>query len=152
MSTIISGTTGVSMVQDGIVTDAKLSLSANSQEIKDALNATGTAPIYGVRAWVNFDATRNAAGGTDSANTNRFIRASGNVASVLKNGTGDYTITFTTAMPDANYLIIFNTIANRGAGVHGGYTPVAGSVRVANQIPASSAFEDVTYCDVMIIR
>jgi hypothetical protein len=31
------------------------------------------------------------------------IRASGNVSSVTKNGTGDYTVNFTTAMPDANY-------------------------------------------------
>jgi hypothetical protein len=34
------------------------------------------------------------------------IRGSGNVASVYKNGTGDYTVTFTTAMPDTNYSMI----------------------------------------------
>lgn len=45
------------------------------------------------RAWVNFN-------GTTSPGT---IRASFNVGSVTKNGTGDYTINFTTAMPDANY-------------------------------------------------
>jgi hypothetical protein len=32
------------------------------------------------------------------------IRASGNVSSITDNGTGDYTINFTTAMPDANYV------------------------------------------------
>jgi hypothetical protein len=66
---------------------------------------SGTAPIYGCRAWVNFDATRDSSGATTAANTNRFIRASGNVTSVLKNATGDYTITFTTALPDANYAV-----------------------------------------------
>jgi hypothetical protein len=35
------------------------------------------------------------------------IRASGNVSSITDNGTGDYTINFTNAMPDANYAIMF---------------------------------------------
>jgi hypothetical protein len=63
------------------------------------------APVYGCRAWVNFDGTKDTTGATSTANTNRLIRASGNVTSVLRNGTGDYTITFTTAMPDANYAV-----------------------------------------------
>jgi hypothetical protein len=37
------------------------------------------------------------------------IRASGNVSSITDNGTGDYTINFTTAMPDANYCAIGTT-------------------------------------------
>ena len=48
------------------------------------------------RAWVNFD-------GTGTTGTNQTIRASFNVSSVYKNGTGDYTVNFTTAMPDVNY-------------------------------------------------
>jgi hypothetical protein len=31
------------------------------------------------------------------------IRASGNVSSITDNATGDYTVNFATAMPDANY-------------------------------------------------
>ena len=31
------------------------------------------------------------------------IRASGNVSSITDNGVGDYTVNFTTGMPDANY-------------------------------------------------
>jgi hypothetical protein len=57
---------------------------------------TGSAPYYGARAWVNFD-------GTTSPPT---VRASGNVSSVTKNSTGNYTINFTTAMPDTNYAVI----------------------------------------------
>ncbi len=65
---------------------------------------TGSAPIYGCRAWVNFDGTRNEADtGASTNGANVKIRASGNVSSVLKNAVGDYTVTFTTAMPDANY-------------------------------------------------
>jgi hypothetical protein len=56
---------------------------------------TGTAPLYAARAWVNFDGT-----GTPA------IRASGNVSSITDNGTADYTVNFTTAMPDANYGIL----------------------------------------------
>jgi hypothetical protein len=54
------------------------------------------ATAYGCRAWVNFNGTTNVGG-------NCTIRASGNVSSVADNGTGDYTVNFTTAMPDANY-------------------------------------------------
>jgi hypothetical protein len=65
-------------------------------QVKTATNASGSAPVYACRAWVNFDGL-NGAGDT--------IRASGNVSSVARNGTGDYTVNFTTAMPDANYAI-----------------------------------------------
>jgi hypothetical protein len=34
------------------------------------------------------------------------IRASGNVSSITDNGAGDYTVNFTTAMPDANYSLV----------------------------------------------
>jgi hypothetical protein len=50
------------------------------------------ATAYGCRAWVNFNGT-----GTPA------IRASGNVSSITDNGTGNYTVNFTTAMPDVNY-------------------------------------------------
>jgi hypothetical protein len=53
---------------------------------------TGSAPSYTCRAWVNFNGTGTVA-----------IRASGNVSSITDNGTGDYTVNFTTAMPDTNY-------------------------------------------------
>jgi hypothetical protein len=50
------------------------------------------ATAYGCRAWVNFNGTGTVA-----------IRGSGNVSSITDNGTGDYTINLTTAMPDVNY-------------------------------------------------
>ena len=62
-------------------------------------------PQFMCRAWVNFDGTRDTTGTASTANTNRLIRGSGNVSSVLRNGAGDYTINFTTAMPDANYCV-----------------------------------------------
>jgi hypothetical protein len=65
-------------------------------------NQTGTAPIYGVRAWVVFN-------GTGTTGSSQFIDGSGNVTSVVKNGTGEYTITFTTALPNADYVCIGST-------------------------------------------
>ena len=62
--------------------------------LRSAFNATGSAPVYACRAWVNFNGTGTVA-----------IRASGNVSSITDNGTGDYTINFATAMPDANYAV-----------------------------------------------
>ena len=50
---------------------------------------------YKCRAWVNFNGQGTVA-----------IRASGNVSSLTDNGTGDYTVNFTTAMPDVNYSIV----------------------------------------------
>jgi hypothetical protein len=44
------------------------------------------------------------------------IRASGNVSSITDNGTGDYTVNFTTAMPDANYAVAFSS-ESTGLGV-----------------------------------
>ena len=52
-------------------------------------------PNYACRAWVNFDGTGTVA-----------IRSSGNVSSITDNGTGDYTVNFTTAMPDRNYSVV----------------------------------------------
>lgn len=51
------------------------------------------ATAYGCRAWVKF------AGGSGS------INGSGNVSSVTRNSTGNYTVNFTTAMPDTNYAV-----------------------------------------------
>ena len=55
-------------------------------------NASGSAPVYACRAWVNFNGTGTVA-----------IRDSGNVSSITDYGTGDYKVNFSTAMPDANY-------------------------------------------------
>jgi hypothetical protein len=57
--------------------------------------ASGSAPSYSARAWVNFNGTGTVA-----------IRASGNVSSITDNGTGRYTVNFTTAMADANYATL----------------------------------------------
>jgi len=54
------------------------------------------------KAWVNFDGTFGTSPFTIG---NGGIRNSFNVSSVTDNGTGDYTVTFTTAMANANYAV-----------------------------------------------
>jgi hypothetical protein len=63
---------------------------------------TGFTNIPGqARAWVNFNGTGTVA-----------IRAQYNVSSITDNGTGNYTVNFTTAMPDANYAVAGNCKEN----------------------------------------
>jgi hypothetical protein len=72
-----------------------VSFSANESNVKTAINASGSAPIYACRAWAHFDGT-----GTPA------ISSSGNVSSITDNGTGNHTVNLTTAMPDANYCAL----------------------------------------------
>lgn len=64
-------------------------------------NVAGTASVPvdtvingSAKAWVNFNGTGTVA-----------IRASFNVSSITDNGTGNYTVNFTTALADANYSV-----------------------------------------------
>lgn len=91
----------------------------------------GTAPGYQCRAWVNFNGTGTVA-----------IRASGNVSSITDNGTGNYTVNFTTAMPDTNY-----------ATVGTGYTSSAGLPAFTNATRAVVAFSNTSSsCRIQLYR
>jgi hypothetical protein len=106
------------------------------------------ATAYGCRAWVNFNGTGTVA-----------IRASGNVTSITDNGTGDYTVNFTNAMPDANYAYSLST--RHQSGVSRGIvigssntTPQVGSFRIEAYDFVGGAFtlRDVDYLNVVIFR
>lgn len=106
---------------------------ANDSRAKTALNAGGTAPIYACRAWVNFDGT-----GT------RAIRASGNVSSITDNGTGQYTVNFTTNMKDSNFA---TTLGNSRlyVGFHG--AEAARFLSVVGQNTSSVLISYILYSD-----
>jgi len=115
--------------------------------IPDVLNASGSAPMYAARAWVNFNGT-----GTPS------IRAGGNVSSITDNGRGDYTINFATALPDANYAIAgFATYPFSGdvlglVSYGNDFAPASGSVRIKTGDTASSNLRDSEFVNVAIFR
>jgi hypothetical protein len=67
----------------------------------DTIKNTSNVEVYTAKAWVNFNGTGTVA-----------IRESGNVTSVVDNGTGYYTVNFTTAMTDANYSAVANATSN----------------------------------------
>jgi len=95
------------------------------------------------RAWVNFD----------GVNAGK-IRAAYNVSSVTKNGTGDYTVNFTTALVDANYATFFSTTQTGGGGPVfvqvTGVAPTTTSVRGATG--DTTGLKDVAYNYVSIFR
>jgi hypothetical protein len=64
-------------------------------------NPVGNAPLFGVRAWVNFNGR--------TTNGTCTIRSSGNVSSVVRTNTGKYTVNFTTPMQGLNYMAICNS-------------------------------------------
>lgn len=73
--------------------------------ISKILEASLESGLYIAKAWVSFNGTGTVA-----------IRASGNVSSITDNGTGSYTVNFTTAMPDANYGVCCTGGAQSGSG------------------------------------
>jgi hypothetical protein len=83
------------------------------------------ATAYGCRAWVNFNGTGTVA-----------IRASGNVSSITDNGTGDYTVNFSTAMPDTNYSVATSTAGNTNAYLR----QVTSNITVASAVRINTFF------------
>jgi hypothetical protein len=100
---------------------------------------------YKCRAWVNFNGV-----GTVS------IREAGNVSSITDNGTGDYTVNFTTAMVDSNYstLGMGSVAANTGKIVlyQTATAQTASLVRVINDIASNITPQDCSIINVAIFR
>jgi hypothetical protein len=88
--------------------------------------------VGAAKAWVNFNGTGTVA-----------IRASFNVSSITDNGTGDYTVNFTTAMVDANFAGVYN---NAGAARYVSFfsqTTTTLRVQTANAAPSLFDTADV---------
>jgi len=96
-----SGTWGISITGNAAT-------ATTASEATKLSTASGSAPSYSARAWVNFD-------GTTSPGT---IRASGNVSSVTRSATGVYVVNFTNALPDANFCVVASSPAgNNGSNI-----------------------------------
>ena len=104
-----------------ILSDASANLQFNS-------GYGSVATAYGCRAWVNFNGTGTVA-----------IRGSANVTSITDNGVGDYTVNFTNAMPDANYVVTATPTLSPGNGTT--IPSFAYGIQAAAEIaPTASAF------------
>lgn len=131
----VSGSGATWTIDNSVVTPAKLSGGQS-----------GSAPAFASRAWVNFQGT-----GTVT------VRASGNCSSITDNGTGDYTMNFTTAMADTNYALAgFAGTSGAGTGIlvvcytnTSAYNTGSMRFRTNNQVPAN---EDAEYCNVTVMR
>jgi hypothetical protein len=141
---LADGSVTTAKIADGSVTTPKLA-DANITAPKLDGAQSGSAPVFGVRAWVSFNGTGAVA-----------VRASGNVSSIITdNGTGDYTVNFTTAMSDTNYAVVASA-----AGV-GSSDPAAwinnavyttSSVRISTGSSATGSFADASIVNIMVIR
>lgn len=109
--------------------DASANLNPVTKQQLDATNS--------IKAWVNFNGGKNTSGVLDVGgvvtNTSRLIRSSLNIASVVRNGVGSYTINFTTPLVDANYLII-------GSGSYGSQLSGIAVISVFPDVDASGNY------------
>lgn len=90
-------------------------------------------PSMPIRAAVNFNGT-----GAVGAQT---LRSQFNVSSVMKTATGKYTINFTTAMPDANYIVSAAGMRNSSGDISNGL--IAGNSTYGNSV--STTFVNVEF-------
>lgn len=118
-------------------------------------NASGTGQpdmVGAAKAWVNFNGTGVVA-----------IRANFNVSSITDNGTGDYTVNFTSALADANYTAVGSISGNIGVRP-GGFigvatfgpggteaAPTATALRISTMDGSNSIF-DPKYVNVSFFR
>ena len=149
MPVVIDGTNGITtpdLESTGPVVGTTGTFSGNVTLGTSVLTTpTGSAPSYTCRAWVNFNGTGTVA-----------IRASGNVTSITDNGVGDYTVNFTTAMPDANYSVVGSTIGstinNSGVASAGTNSLLAASARIATLTASSGGLVDPAVINITIFR
>jgi hypothetical protein len=134
-------TPGTTVSSGGGTTSITLSANANATLSSDPVSFYKANKVLSpglvagglCRAWVNFNGTGTVA-----------IRAAHNVSSITDNGTGDYTINFTTAMPDANYSVVGATLYART--IFGINTIATGSVRVTGYDEGSGYSDSSIFC------
>ena len=115
-----------------------------AKKLRDALNASGVLPVYGLRSWGIIQGT------TTPASLSKGV----NVASIVDEGVGQYKVIFTTAMPDVNYVVLIGSISysvndynvygavKMGSKTVNGFTIVCGFF---NTIDISEIYFGVTY-------
>ncbi len=120
----------VSTITTDTITNGTESISVNN-------NYKGTC-----RAWCNYNGTLNT------------IRSSYNISSVTDEAEGQYRFNFTTAMPNANYVLVSSAIANNqavrqiGVGLQSNKVTTSCGVKSVYQATTVSGYFDYEVCDV----
>lgn len=142
--TTVSSISGTSVT---LSANAATTLSSDPVGFYDNLKALSPGSVGGqlCRAWVNFNGTSTVS-----------IRASFNVSSITDNGTGNYTINFTSALPDTNYAVglggsqdAFTSSTNTNIGTAGFGT---NSIQVLCRNNADTAYADFQYVTLSCFR
>lgn len=116
----------------------------------NTLQNTSGVEVYTAKAWVNFNGTGVVA-----------IRASGNVTSITDNGTADYTVNFTNAFANANYVVLCGGTSANGRFPHVKETSAADTtavlmsttqVRVWHQLSYADTLQDLSQFHVAVFR
>ena len=125
----------------GILTLSTLSDGTNSTSATNAIQGSA-------KAWVNFNGTGTVA-----------IRSAFNVSSITDNGTGLYTVNFTTAMPDTNYCGLASNIGDNISadgvligGTAGGAAKTTSSIQVRTAYCVNNTSPDQAVINVAIFR
>jgi hypothetical protein len=136
--------TGISSAQDLPATGSMTTLGVTG-DLSFNSGYGSSAVVYGCRAWINFNGLSTPA-----------IRASGNVSSITDNGTGDYTVNFTTAMPNANYAPTLGLDPTGGAQIATSFVYVKArattSVRLQSWYGTGGAPHDIQEIDCAVFR
>jgi hypothetical protein len=152
MTVTINGTTGVTFPAGGLgntagavvgTTDTQTltnkTLTTPNINSAQVATVTGTAPIYMCRAWCQY-------------NGSQAIVGSANITSITINATGDSTLAFTTAMPDATYSAVASTNEDSGTAKYCNVTqPSTASIRVITFNTAGTKVNN-TYNFVAVFR
>jgi hypothetical protein len=151
-----TGTTvAVTATAHGLITGNSVYLDITSGT---AVDGEYTVTVTGVNTFTVQQASRTTSGNVTL--TRSTIRGSGNVSSVSDNGTGDYTVNFTTAMPNTNYNVTFGgsrepagSISTTASyGMQRTATRSTSSVRVYTTTSAAGGAADWEIVDVSIFR
>lgn len=150
----ISGTlVTVSQSSHGMTSGMVANLTFSSGTVSGTANYTVT------RVDDNSYTVVSAVSGSTGGNVvrNNFMRGFGNVSGVTRNGTSDYTVNFTTPMPDANYcvLLTIGTLTSastvRALVISSTTLPTTTALRVA-VVNVSGSAEDFAFNNVAIFR
>jgi len=124
----------------GGVSRARISSVGLQSSVVPDLSGSNTTlfPEYKCRAWVNFG----------YVGSSMVTRGSGNISSVARTGTGEYTVNIDIDMPDINYAVLLGqqrTASSSDVGMQGNNSNLVGSTKLTtyNTVGAPTDFESI---------